>query len=158
VKPQLLLRIAAVITFLFAAGHTLGGVHSWSPGGETEVLKAMRTFRFNAEGATRTYLDFYRGFGFLLSTSMFLQGVLLWQLGTLAQANATQARPMTAAILLASVMGAILSWEFIFPLPVAFFCLVAVLLAASYFATGRIGSAERAIHLRQSRSIPGSSS
>jgi len=47
--------------------------------------------------------------------------------------NAKQARPMIAAIFLASVMGAILSWEFIFPLPVAFFSLIAGLLATSYF-------------------------
>jgi hypothetical protein len=67
-KAPLLLRVTAVITLLFAVGHTLGGIHSWSPGGETEVLRAMRTFHFDAEGASRTYLDFYRGFGFMLST------------------------------------------------------------------------------------------
>ena len=137
-KPPLLLRITAVITLLFAAGHTLGGIHAWSPGGETEVLRSMRAFHFNAEGASRSYLDFYRGFGFLLSTYVFLEGVLLWQLASLAQADATRVRPMIAAIFLASVAGAILSWEFIFPLPVAFFSLIAILLAASYFATGRI--------------------
>lgn len=144
-KPKLLLRITALITILFAVGHTLGGIHSWSPGGETEVLKSMRTFRFDAEGASRSYLDFYRGFGFLLSTSMFLQGVLLWQLASLAQADTKRIRPMIAAIFLASVTGAILSWEFIFPLPVAFFCLIAVLLAASYFATGRVAGTDSPI-------------
>ncbi len=137
-KAPILLRVTAVITLLFAVGHTLGGIHSWSPGGETEVLKGMRTFRFDAEGASRTYLDFYRGFGFLLSTYMFLEGVLLWQLASLVQVNAKQARPMVLAIFLASVTGAILSWEFIFPLPVAFMSLIAVLLAASYFASRRI--------------------
>ena len=137
-KAPLLLRVTAVITLLFAVGHTLGGMHSWSPAGETEVLKAMRTFHFDAEGASRSYLDFYRGFGFLLSTHMLLEGILLWQLAPLAQVNAKQVRPMIAAIFLAAVAGAILSWEFIFPLPVAFFSLTAVLLAASYVATYRI--------------------
>jgi len=132
-KAPILLRITAVVTLLFAVGHTLGGIHSWSPGGETEVLDAMRTFHFDAEGASRTYLDFYRGFGFLLSTHMLLEAALLWQLASLVKVNAKQARPMIAAMFLASVMGAILSWEFIFPLPVAFFSLIAGLLAASYF-------------------------
>ena len=67
-KAPRLLRVTAVIMLLFGVGHTLGGIHSWSPGGETEVLRAMRTFHFDAEGASRTYLDFYRGFGFMLST------------------------------------------------------------------------------------------
>ena len=132
-KAPILLRITAVVTLLFAVGHTLGGIHSWSPGGETEVLDAMRTFHFDAEGASRSYLDFYRGFGFLLSTHMLLEAALLWQLASLVRVNAKQARPMIAAMFLASVMGAILSWEFIFPLPVAFFSLIAGLLAAIYF-------------------------
>lgn len=134
-RAPILLRITAVITLLFAVGHTLGGIHSWSPGGATEVLNAMRTFHFDAEGASRTYLDFYRGFGFLLSTYMFLQSVLLWQIASLAKVDAEQVRPMIAAVFLASVSGVILSWEFIFPLPVAFFSLIAGLLAASYFAS-----------------------
>lgn len=133
-STSLLLRITAATILLFAVGHTLGGIHSWSPGGETEVLKAMRTFRFDAEGVSRTYLDFYRGFGFLLSTYMFLEGVLLWQLASLARADARRARPMIAAMFLASAVGAILSWLFIFPMPAAFFSLTALLLAASYFA------------------------
>jgi len=132
-KAPILLRITAVVTLLFAVGHTLGGIHSWSPGGETEVLDAMRTFHFDAEGASRSYLDFYRGFGFLLSTHMLLEAALLWQLAALVKVNPKQARPMIAAMFLASVMGAILSWEFIFPLPVAFFSLIAGLLAAIYF-------------------------
>jgi hypothetical protein len=134
-RAPIQLRITAVITLLLAVGHTLGGIHSWSPGGETEVLKAMRTVHFDAEGASRTYLDFYRGFGFVLSTYMFLQGVLLWQLASLVEVNAKQVRPMIAAIFLASAAAAILAWEFIFPLPVAFFSLIAGLLAASYFAS-----------------------
>jgi hypothetical protein len=101
----------------------------------------MRTFHFDAQGASRSYLDFYRGFGFLLSTYMLLQGVLLWQLASFVKVNAKQARPMIAVIFLASVMGAILSWEFIFPLPVAFFSLIAGLLAASYFESREIAIA-----------------
>ena len=33
----LLLRIASVISLLFAAGHTLGGLKKWSPMGDNEV-------------------------------------------------------------------------------------------------------------------------
>jgi hypothetical protein len=61
----ILLRITSVISFLLAAGHTLGGWSSWSPVGDTDVLTSMRTFQFQTVGVTRSYLDFYRGFGFL---------------------------------------------------------------------------------------------
>ena len=84
-KPFILLRITSVITLIFAIGHSLGGMESWSPMGDTEVLKAMKAFRFNAEGVTRTYFDFYLGFGLILSVYLFLQAVLLWQLAALAK-------------------------------------------------------------------------
>ena len=42
----ILLRITSAISFLLAAGHTLGGWSSWSPVGDTDVLTSMRTFQF----------------------------------------------------------------------------------------------------------------
>ena len=46
-----LLRIASVISLVFTAGHTLGGLQKWSPMGENEVLKAMTAVRFDTMGA-----------------------------------------------------------------------------------------------------------
>jgi hypothetical protein len=79
IKPSLALRIAAVTTLLFAIGHTVGGMQSWSPPGRTEVLDAMKSFHFDADGVSRSYLDFYLGFGFIISVYLFLQALLLWQ-------------------------------------------------------------------------------
>jgi hypothetical protein len=75
-KPSLLLRIASILTLLITAGHTLGGLSFWSPVGETETLRAMRSFHFDAMGASRTYLNFYLGFGFIISVVQFLQAVV----------------------------------------------------------------------------------
>ena len=78
-NASLLLRIASVISLVFAAGHSLGGRKYWSPQGKTEVLKAMRTVRFEVFGVSRTYLDFYLGFGLSLSVFLLLQAAVLWQ-------------------------------------------------------------------------------
>src|SRR5690348_3484713 len=96
------LRLAAVISLVFAVGHTLGGLKGWSPIGQTAVLTAMRTFRFEVGGVNRSYFEFYRGFGFLLSVYLVLQAVLLWQLGSLARANRLLARPLVWSFFLAS--------------------------------------------------------
>ena len=130
----LMLRLASVISMLFAAGHTLGGRLSWSPIGESEVLTAMRTFRFETMGVSRTYLDFYRGFGFTLSVCMVMQAILLWQLGTLAKTAPIQARPMIVTFLLASIASGILTWKFIFPVPVYFGATVTVCLGLALVA------------------------
>ena len=108
-KPSTVLRITSLVTLIFAAGHSLGGMESWSPMGETEVLKAMKSFRFDAEGMTRTYFDFYLGFGLILSVCLFLQAVLLWQLAALAKTEALRLRPLLVSFFLASVVSAGLS-------------------------------------------------
>src|SRR5262245_59930920 len=131
----LFLRVASILSFLFAAGHTLGGRESWSPPGETEVLRAMRSVRFDAMGVSRTYLDFYLGFGFILSVYLLLQAVVLWQLATLARGAPERARPMVAAFLLAQVASGVLAWMFIFAIPVVFSALIALCLGAALYAS-----------------------
>jgi hypothetical protein len=42
-----LLRIASVISPIFAAGHTMGGLRKWSPMGDNAVVKAMTDVRFD---------------------------------------------------------------------------------------------------------------
>lgn len=129
------LRISSIVSFLFAVGHTLGGGKAWSPIGETAVLASMRSYQFNVEGVTRTYLDFYKGFGYSLSVSMFLQAIVLWQLIAIAQTNPALVRPIVGTFAAASIAGVILSGVFLFPIPVVFgaalsICLVVTFLAA----------------------------
>jgi hypothetical protein len=85
-KPWLWLRIAAVATLLYCGGHTLGA--PWTPvtgAQEMAVIEAMRSVRFDVMGNSRTYWDFYVGFGAVISGYLAVQAVVLWQLGTLAR-------------------------------------------------------------------------
>lgn len=128
------LRTSSVITLLLAAGHTLGGLKYWSPMGDNPVLQAMRTVRFDTMGASRSYLDFYMGFGYSLTVTQVMLAILLWQLATLARANAASVRPMIAVITLAVAACGVIAWRFILPVP-ALFCLVQMAsLAAAYVA------------------------
>jgi hypothetical protein len=127
----LLLRIASVISLVFTAGHTLGGLQKWSPMGENEVLRAMTSVRFDTMGANRSYLDFFMGFGWSISVFMLLQTVLLWQLASLARSNPALVRPMVAVFALATLASGVIAWRLIFPIPALFSgALVAVLVAA----------------------------
>src|SRR5215471_2039929 len=108
-----LLRIASVISLVFTAGHTFGGLQKWSPMGENEVLKAMTAVRFDTMGANRSYLDFFMGFGWSISVLMLLQTVLLWQLASLARSEPARVRPMIAAFALATLAGGVIAWRVI---------------------------------------------
>jgi hypothetical protein len=134
-NATLWLRISAVISLLFTAGHTLGGRKDWSPMGDNEVLRAMKTVHFDVMGVSRSYHDFYIAFGYSLSVGMLLQTVLLWQLATIAQKGTVSVRPMIAAFVLATAASGVLAWRLIFPIPAVFslvltVCLVLALLSS----------------------------
>jgi hypothetical protein len=128
------LRISSVISLLLTVGHTLGGMESWSPLGETEVLASMRTFRFDVEGFSRSYLDFFRGFGFVLSVFFLLQAVVLWQLATIAKTAPRQVRPVIGAFALAAVAILIVNWSFLFAVPVIFQAALTGCIAVAFFS------------------------
>jgi hypothetical protein len=128
----LLLRIASIISLVFTAGHTLGGLKKWSPMGDNEVLKAMSAVRFDTMGANRSYLDFFMGFGWSISVAMLLQTVLLWQLASLALTDSGRIRPMIAVFALATLASGLIAWRFIFPMPALFSSALVIVLAAAY--------------------------
>ncbi|SFS09022.1 hypothetical protein SAMN05216570_2500 [Dyella sp. OK004] len=139
-KPFVLLRIASILTLLFAAGHTSGGLSLWSPAGETDVLRAMRSFHFDAAGTSRTYLDFYLGFGYILSVYLFAQAVVFWQLASIAKSDAYRTRPLIGTFLLVAIASTVLSWRFIFVVPVICSATISVCLALAFFFSGKRGS------------------
>jgi hypothetical protein len=136
-KPSLLLRIASVLSLLITAGHAAGGFSSWSPAGDTETLRAMRSFHFDVAGANRSYLDFYMGFGFINSIYFLTQAVVLWQLASMAKHDPVRVRPLVGSYFGASVASAFLAWKFIFFGPVVSFAAIAICLGLAFYAAGK---------------------
>ncbi len=133
------LRIASLISLLFTAGHTLGGLKHWSPMGDNEVLRQMTLVHFNANGASRSYLDFFMGFGWSISVAMVLQTVLLWQLASLARTNPAVVRPLVGMFAAATLASGVIAWRFIFPVPALFTTALFIPLAVAFVAAGRAG-------------------
>src|SRR5438105_2808568 len=89
------LRIASIIAFVYWIGHTAGA--PWTPArgaAETAALDALRSLHFAVQGFSRSYWDFYVGFGIAISAFLLVQAVLLWQLAALAKIDAERLRPM----------------------------------------------------------------
>jgi hypothetical protein len=136
-KAATLLRIASIISLLFAVLHTLGGANSWSPVGENDVLRAMRSYHFDAGGVSRSYLDFYLGLGFTVGVYLLLQAVLLWQLAAIAKVDSIRIRPVIVSFFVASLACGFLSWKFIFAVPAIFSVVIAAFLGFTFYATGK---------------------
>lgn len=134
-----ILRVAAVVSLLFAIGHSLGGLEAWSPGGENDALRMMKSFVVDPEGVRRTYYEFYLGFGWIISVYLVLQALVLWQVATLAKTNPRSVRSIVASFAIANVIGAVLSWWFIFAVPAIFYIVMAAGLSVAFYrsAAGR---------------------
>jgi len=113
--PRRLLRIAAVLSFLFFLGHSAGWPWTPSSGGQTEaVLGGMQSFRFDVFGTSRTYWDFYLGFGLTVSVLQLMESVLLWLVGGLAADSAARAQPFVLTFLVANLAQLLLVIRFFF--------------------------------------------
>jgi len=131
----LMLRIAAFVSLLFAAGHSMGGLQKWSPIGDNAVLTAMTDMHFPVMGVSRSYLDLYLGLGWSVSIFLLLQAVLLWQMASLARTNEAQVRPMIVTFMLATLASGIIAWVYIFAVPALFCAALLVIFAAAYWTS-----------------------
>ncbi len=137
-KPELFLRIASVLTLLQAVLHTIGGVFGKpEPGVQQQAVTAMRTLTFPVMGLTRSYWDFFIGFGLAISLDLVIEGVLLWQLSLLAKQGSPMLRPMLVTFLLGYVALTVNAWVYFFPPPVIAEILIALCLAMAMVTAGR---------------------
>ena len=141
-KTSTLLRIAAVITFLYFAGHTAG--IPWTPGegaADAAVIEAMKSDHFLVMGVLRSYWDFYFGFGVTISVVLLAQAVILWQLAALAKTDGARLRPIIATFFVAFVVNAILGWMYFFAIPAVMATVIATFLAIAFVTAGkRVGT------------------
>ena len=132
-KPVLFLRIAAVLTFIHAVLHTIGGVFGKvPPGPATVAVEAMKTNQFLVMGSTRNFWDFYRGFGLGATISLTAEALLFWQLASLAKTDAHRLRPIMATFLVAYAALAVNSYTYFFLGPVIAEILIVACLALAF--------------------------
>jgi hypothetical protein len=136
--PAILLRIAAAAALLLGVGHSFG--RPWTPVaglGERVVLDAMQMHQFTVMGATRSYWDFYVGFGWSIAAYLIAQAIVLWQLAALSNVDARRVRPIVVVFLACTLATGAIAWKFILAIPVVFSLVLAVLLALAVWACGR---------------------
>lgn len=136
-KPALLYRIAAGLLVLFAIGHTLGFRQVDPSWGAEGVVAALKSHRFDVQGFSRTYWDFYTGFGLFVTVFLVFAAVLAWQLGSLPQ-NVLRAMSVVLWTLALSFVGVtFLSWRYFFVVPIAFSAVISLCLLLAAWVAGR---------------------
>lgn len=139
-KPVLFIRIAAVLVFIHAVLHTVGGVFGKAePGPAAVAVAAMKSNQFLLMGNTRSYWDFYFGLGLCVTICLTFESVALWFLGSIAKSHSALLRPILAAFAIEYAALAVNSWRYFFLGPVIVEILIALCLIAA-IATARRGA------------------
>jgi len=134
-KTVVFLRIAAVLTFIHAVLHTVGGVFgSVGPGPASVAAAAMKANQFLVIGHMRSYWDFYRGLGLTVTICLTAEAVLFWQLGSLAKTDGRRLRPILITFMIAYAVLAVNSNAYFFFGPVVAEILIAACLGAAIFS------------------------
>jgi hypothetical protein len=100
------------------------------------VVDALRTYHFDVMGLSRSYQDFYSGFGWMLGAYLIGHAILFWQLAALAKKSPEPLRPVVAVLCLEYLVIAVLSWRYLFWLPLGMTATIAALLAVSWLSIG----------------------
>ena len=136
-NPVVLLRVASIVTLLYFAGHMMG--MPWTPQRGPEVaalVDAMKSRVVEVQGFRRSFFDFYLGFGLVTGALLLMQAVLLWQLASVAKADALRARPLIATIAIAMLVHAAIIGLYFFAIPMAMAGVIVVLLALAFLGSG----------------------
>jgi hypothetical protein len=101
------------------------------------VVEAMKSQHFEVVGATRTFWDFYYGFGVAITGYLLVQAVVLWQLAALAKSQAVSLRPIIASLGLGFLVNAVILWKFFFAIPLVLAVAITAVLGFAFFAADR---------------------
>src|ERR1700739_880088 len=134
---SMLYRIAAVLLLLFAVGHTLGFWQSDPAWGVDALLGSMRSIHFEVQGFNRTYWDLFVAAGFSVGVFYLFAAILAWQLGALPAETLARMRVIAWAFALCFAAITVVSWRYLFLLPVMCSIVITVCLILAAWLSSR---------------------
>ena len=136
-KASALYRISSILLLLFAIGHTLGFRQSDPNWGVDTLLSSMRSIHFDVQGFSRTYWDLFVAAGFSVGMFYLFAAILAWQLGGLPAETLALMRGTAWALAVCFAAITVVSWRYLFILPIVFSMVITVCLIAAAWLSAR---------------------
>ncbi len=138
-KASIFYRVAAVFLLLFAVGHTLGFRQSDPKWGVDVLLGSMRSIHFEVQGFNRTYWDLFVAAGLSVGVFYLFAAILAWQLGGLPAETLALMRGIAWAFALCFAAITVVSWRYLFVLPIVFSIVITVcLISAAWLSSKQV--------------------
>jgi len=136
-KAGLFYRIAAVLLLLFAVGHTLGFRQADPTWGVDALLASLRSIHFDLQGFRRTFWDLFVAAGFAVGVFYLFAAVLAWQLGGFSAETLAVMRVTVWAFALCFAAITVVSWAYLFTVPIVFSSAITVCLTAAAWLSAK---------------------
>jgi hypothetical protein len=136
-KASRFYRIAAVLLLVFSVGHTLGFRQSDPSWGVDSLLGSMRSIHFDVQGFSRSYWDLFVAAGFSVGVFYFFAAILAWQFGGLPAETLARMRAATWAFAGCFAAITVVSWRYLFIVPIVFSLLVTVCLMVAAWLSAK---------------------
>lgn len=136
-SPAVLYRVASVLLVLFGLGHQLGFRQVDPRWAADSAVGAIKATRFQVQGMTRTYWDFFSGFGFFVTVFLFFAAILAFRLGGLPKETLRSLGLVTWAFALSFIVITILTSRYFFLTPLILSSLVALCLVLAAWSAAR---------------------
>jgi predicted neutral ceramidase superfamily lipid hydrolase len=122
---------------LIAVAHSLGFRQSDPDWGVDTLLGSMRSIHFDVQGFNRTYWDLFVAAGFSVGVFYFFSAILAWQLGGLPAEVLSRMRGITWAFALCFAAITVVSWTYLFIVPIVMALLITVCLIAAAWLSAK---------------------
>jgi hypothetical protein len=126
-----------VLLLLFALGHTTGFRQSDPTWGVDALLSSMHSLHFTVQGFSRSYWDLFVAAGFSVGIFYLFAGILAWQLGGLPAETLARMRGTAWAFAGCFAAITVVSWRYLFILPIVFSAVIALCLTAAAWLSQR---------------------
>ena len=136
-KASILYRISSVLLLFLALGHTLGFRQSDPNWGVDTLLASMRSIHFDVQGFSRTYWDLFVAAGLSVGVFYFFSAIVAWQLGSLPAGMLARMRGTAWAFVVCFAAITVVSWRYLFILPIVFSLLITVCLTAAAWLSAK---------------------
>src|ERR1700676_928591 len=136
-KASMFYRIAAVLLPPISGAHTLGFRQSDPTWGVDALLGSMRSIHFDVQGFNRTYWDLFVAAGFCGGVVYLFAAILAWQLGGLPAATLALMRGTAWAFALCFAAITVVSWRYLFVIPIAFSIVITLCLTAAAWLSAK---------------------
>ncbi len=139
-KASVLYKIVSCLLVLFCVAHTLGFRQTDPRWGVGSMVESMRTIHFDAQGFSRTYWDFFVGFGLFVSVFFLLSAILAWQLSAMSREALVHMPILTWGFAICFVGVTVLTWMYFFIAPIIFSSVITLCLILAAWISGKSNS------------------